>query len=427
MPIIEDILTAPLKVEKKLEEADNKTFGVSEEEKIKTGKERLASIFKNTNIDALYYGTTDKGELILGYEERVNEKTGKIEKVPIVQEKLNLFDNNNLLEIEVELDPKNANKKDELGLTPEERRRYDKLMAMNRNSGYRSKDEIIRKAKNEQDLDSTIIPEMMMHFLTEEEDGLEELSLEEREDIKRLRRKGIIMEPQTVSGFHKSLKLVSKDKTVHGVMFFRWLTQKGYTLDTLSKEKANELAIEYRKERRPSLELLIDACIEDMETKMCDKILSEAENENEEEKLRMVVHDIRTNPSVKKHMLQQYNAQGKPLFKPDDFTKIEVYLRVYGLNEEDVIQFNESYISNPKYKVTMGEKMREFEENTGVNFIEVYTHWWEKIKKEKEEIDKTTDNPKGISQDNVDKENIANASLPDNIEFDDEEEELDLI
>ena len=149
MPIIEDILTAPLKVEKKLEEADNKTFGVSEEEKIKTGKERLASIFKNTNIDALYYGTTDKGELILGYEERVNEKTGKVEKVPIVQEKLNLFDNNNLLEIEVELDPKNANKKDELGLTPEERRRYDKLMAMNRNSGYRSKDEIIRKAKNE--------------------------------------------------------------------------------------------------------------------------------------------------------------------------------------------------------------------------------------------------------------------------------------
>ena len=160
---------------------------------------------------------------------------------------------------------------------------------------------------------------------------------------------------------------------------------------------------------------------------MCDKILSEAENENEEEKLRMVVHDIRTNPSVKKHMLQQYNSQGNPLFKPDDFTKIEVYLRVYGLNEEDSIQFNESYISNPKYKVTMGEKMREFEENTGVNFIEAYTHWWEKIKKEKEEIDKTTDNPKGISQDNVDKENIANASLPDNIEFDDEEEELDLI
>ena len=161
---------------------------------------------------------------------------------------------------------------------------------------------------------------------------------------------------------------------------------------------------------------------------MCDKRLSEASDEGDEEQLKVIAHNIRTNPSIKKHMIKQYKDEGNPLFKPEDFTKIEVYLRVYGLNEEDVIQFNESYISNPKYKVTMGEKMREFEENTGVDFIEAYTQWWEKIKKEKEELDKTTDNPKGISENNVDKENIASISLPENIEFDDEEEEeLDLI
>lgn len=430
MPIIEDILTAPLKIDKEVENKNDKN-GVSavvqdEKDKIETSKERLSRIFKNTNVDALYYGTTDKGELILGYEEVKDEKTGQIKKIPIVQEKLNLFDNNNLLEIEVELDPSLIGKKDRLGLTPEERKRYDKLMAMNKSGNKRTEEEMVRKAKNEQDLDSTIIPDIMMHFLSEEEDSLEELSAEERNDIKALRRKGIIMEPETVSGFHKSLKLVANDRTVHGVMFYRWLTQKGYTLDTLSEEKSRELAKEYKKERRPSLEMLIDATIQDMEVIICEEI--EKDYAEDMATGRELIHKIRTQPGFKAAIIKKIKEEGDNLLPIERFRKVETYFRVYGLNEEDSIQFNPSYISNPKSRITMGQKFAEFEENTGYTFEEVYAYMWEKILKIKNETAK--DMPeKGISQNEVQDTKIASAELPEGIEFeeDDNEDEFDLI
>ena len=431
MPIIEDILTAPLKIEKKVEEGGIEKIDiplVDEKEKIESSKERLSRIFKNTNVDALYYGTTDSGEIILGYEEKVDEKTGEVTKTPIVQEKLNLFDNNNLLEIEVELNPELIGKKDRLGLTPEERKRYDRLMAMNQTGNYRSEEEIIRKAKNEQDLDSSIIPDMMLHFLSEKEDSLEELSDEERNDIKLLRRKGIIMEPETVSGFHKSLKLVANDRTVHGVMFFRWLTQKGYTLDTLSEEKAKELAREYRKERRPSLEMLIDATIQDMETVLCESIKDDYKDEPAS--ARELIHKIRTLPGFKAALIQRFKEKGSNLLPIDSFRKIETYFRVYGLNEDDSKQFNPNYISNPKSKITMRQKMDEFEANTGYTFEEVYSHMWEKIEKIISEMGPEK-NEKGISSNEVENSSghLASADIPEGIEFeeDENEDEFDLI
>ena len=51
----------------------------------------------------------------------------------------------------MELDPSLIGKKDRLGLTPEERKRYDKLMAMNKSGNKRTEEEMVRKAKNEQD------------------------------------------------------------------------------------------------------------------------------------------------------------------------------------------------------------------------------------------------------------------------------------
>lgn len=432
MPIIEDILTAPLKIDKDVKSLDDKMINedlkVSEEEG-ESAKERLARIFKNTDVDALYYGTTESGELILGYEEKRDEKTGEIKKIPIVQEKLNLFDNNNLLEIEVELNPELIGRKDKLGLTAEERKRYDKLMAMNKTGNFRTEDEIIRKAKNSQDLDSSIIPDMMMHFLSEKENELEELSEQERADIKLLRRKGIIMEPETVSGFHKTLKLVASDKTVHGVMFYRWLTQKGYTMDTLTTEKAAELSREYKKERRPSLEMLIDASIQDAEVLICEQI-SEDYSENEEDiaQGKGLIHKIRTIPGFKANLIKMLKDKGEELLSLDSFRKIETYFRVYGLNEEDSIQFNPNYISNPKSKVTMQKKFDEFYKNTGHDFIKVYTYIWDKVKKIAEDENKLSE--KGISESQKEDENIsASISLPENIEFeeDENEDEFDLI
>lgn len=433
MPIIEDILTAPLKMDKDVKSLDDKMINedlkVNEEEDRESAKERLARIFKNTDVDALYYGTTESGELILGYEEKRDEKTGEIKKIPIVQEKLNLFDNNNLLEIEVELNPELIGRKDKLGLTAEERKRYDKLMAMNKTGNFRSEEEIIRKAKNFQDLDSSIIPDMMMHFLSEKENELEELSEQERADIKLLRRKGIIMEPETVSGFHKTLKLVASDKTVHGVMFYRWLTQKGYTMDTLTTEKAAELSREYKKERRPSLELLIDASIQDAEVMICEQIAKDySDDEKDIANGKNLIHKIRTIPGFKANIIKMLKDKGEEVLSIDSFRKIETYFRVYGLNEEDSIQFNPNYISNPKSKVTMSQKFDEFYKNTGHDFIKVYTYIWDKVKKIAEDENKLSE--KGISESQKEDEDLsASISLPEDIEFeeDENEDEFDLI
>ena len=418
---IEDILTAPLKkdVVKSLDEL--KDLG---DNKNATAKEKLEKIFKNSDLSDIYE-TDSHGNLIIGYEEVI--KDGKTIKKPIIQNKLDAFDENNLLNIEVELDPKYAKEKDDLGLNSLERKRYNKLIAMNKGNNYRTQEEIIRKAKNKNDLDSTIVPDMMMHFLTSEEDELNELSLSEKNEIKRLRRKGMIIEPRTVSGFHKSLKLAARDRTVHYSNFFKWITRKGYNIENLSTERLSGLQAEYKKEIRPSIELLIDAAISGTKERVLKHIKEEYKDDpdNGDMQIRILVN----NPKNYINLINIMKEEEFDILSPSNFTEVETYFRVYGLHEEDSKQFSPNYVSDPRSNVTTQQKLEEFKTFTGNDFVDVYGYWWEIVSKDKEEMDKARQkSEEGIpeeAEETIDHTIAQNTTIVEDIDF--EEDDLDLI
>lgn len=374
---IEDILTAPLDMaamEKRKAEMGSKGDSLSEERK------KLQSIFKDTDIANSYYDVDENGNTILGYEE-VIENGVKVKK-PIIQQKV--MDWEMELQIEVKLDPSLIGKKDSLGLSPLERKRFDKLKALNKINGVpRTDEEIIAKVRQKSDLDSTIIPDMMVHFVTEKEDEMDDLTNNDRNLIKKLRHQGFYMEPETISGIKKSLRLASKDRTIHAKNIFMYLTQKGLDLRQADEDAMPVYGDMYRKERRPSIPLLMEATIEDMEEIMYDKIRSNHEDKVEAES---EVWMLKKSPEARKNLIKYFSDNGEKFFSLDDFRKMGVYFRFYGLHQEDSVYFNPGYVIDPKAikKKYMKELFQEFEDNTGYSFIDVYKYHWENVLKIKE-------------------------------------------
>lgn len=374
---IEDILTAPLDMsamEKRKAEMGSKGDSLSEERK------KLQSIFKDTDIANSYYDVDENGNTILGYEE-VIENGVKVKK-PIIQQKV--MDWEMELQIEVKLDPSLIGKKDSLGLSPLERKRFDKLKALNKINGVpRTDEEIIAKVRQKSDLDSTIIPDMMVHFVTEKEDEMDDLTNNDRNLIKKLRHQGFYMEPETISGIKKSLRLASKDRTIHAKNIFMYLTQKGLDLRQADEDAMPVYGDMYRKEIRPSIPLLMEATIEDMEEIMYDKIRSNHEDKVEAES---EVWMLKKSPEARKNLIKYFSDNGEKFFSLDDFRKMGVYFRFYGLHQEDSVYFNPGYVVDPKAikKKYMKELFQEFEDNTGYSFVDVYKYHWEKVLKIKE-------------------------------------------
>ena len=417
-----DMLNSPLK---KAEEKDIKDMN-GEIEKRETSKEKLEKIFKNSKV-AKYYEDDENGNLILGYEEKVVD--GKVVKVPITQEKIDIFDGRNLLKIEVPLNMNRMNEKDELGLTPVERKRYEKLISMNRGASQRTREELIKKAKNPGDLDATIIPDVMEYFFTAKEDNIESLSISDKRNIKLMRSKGIMIEPETVSGLHKTMNLVAKDKTLYWTMYLRWLTLKGINLETLTTEKNKELFMEYKRTTRPSIELLIDASILRCKERVFNYVRENYEDIPAED-VNARLNFLANNPENYKRLIASLKAEQYEILDYDKFTEIETYFRVYGLNEDDSEQFNPGYISDIKTEITTRDKLKEFEEYTGNKFIDVYSYWWDIVsenKKAQDELAMMGDNP--ISQpemEDIQKDNRATFSINEDISYEDDDD-LDLI
>lgn len=422
---IEDIMIAPLKKDTIKDINELKELKNSKPE---SAKSKLERIFKNTDISD-YYETDGNGNLIVGYEEI--EEHGKKIKRPILQNKLDVFDENNLLNIEVEINPKFATQKDDLGLTPLERKRYDKLMTLNKGQNFRTHDEIIRKAKNTNDLDSSIVPDMMIHFLTNEEDEMDELSLREKNEIKRMRQKGMVLEPKTLSGIHKSLKLISKDKTVYYSNFFRWLTRKGHNMENLTTEQLAILQAEYKKEIRPSIELLIDSTITGTQDRVLDYIAKEYEDDEDNENGIMQVRVLRNNPQNYVALIEIMKENQFEVLQPDAMKEVETYFRVYGLHEEDSKQFAPNYVSDPRSNITTSQKLEEFKTMCGCDFLDVYEYWWNIVSDDKAKMDEL----KLKSDDGISKEEVENSeehivaskdtTIIEDIDF--EDDELDLI
>lgn len=380
---------------------------------------KLAKIFGNKNLS--YYGESDDGRIILGYK-----KDTEGNKIPIYQDKVSRNEVTNYgLRIEVPLEDY-SDTKDNMGLTPEERKRYNKLKAMNtKNGSPRTDEELLAKAKTISDLDSEIIPDMMMYFLTEEEDTIGILSEEDRENIKRLRNKGLMIEPAAIAGVNETIALVSMDGSIHMMEFFKWLSRKGYSMDGMSKQKLDELTKEYRRETRPSLEMVIDAQIISCRDKLKDKLKmldNKLNSERSDEELNALANRLKYNRIDRRRFVKDCVEKGTPLFDYDDMNKLNVYFRVYGLHREDSIQFNSTYIADPKAGVNMGTKLNEFKLETGLDFGEAYYYYWETIAKENNitfEDDEENINEDSSEPEPTEEERLAmlGSEIPD--EFDD--------
>lgn len=358
--------------------------GKIEESELSDEAKKLKSIFRDIDVSKSYYEVDSEGNLILGYEESVDSEGNKIKK-PIVQQKVFDIEESAMLSIEVEISDKYLTEKDELGLTREERKRYDKLKALNR--GIRSEAELIEKAKNPVDLDSTTVNDMMVHFVTEREEEFSDLTRAEKDNIKKLRAEGMYMDPETISGFHKSVKLASNDGTIHAVNLLKYLTQKGLDLESADTESNLPLYIEmYRKEKRPSIDFLIQGTISDMEFVMYDKLRKMA-SDDEKDDVEANIKFMQNNEKARMDLLDYFEKNGEHFFVEEDFRKFDTYFRFYGLHEEDSKYFNASYISDPREGVPMGIRFEEFYKATKWKFIDIYKYWWDKIKalKEKEE------------------------------------------
>ena len=410
MSNIEDILTSPLNEAVKLE--DKNTSGNENDD---PNRQKLNKIFKNTDMSNIGYEDDGEGNLIIGYRDIFDKDGNKIGKEPIKQSKLSLFDENNLLEIEVPLNHKKAGEKDELGLTQEERRRYDRLEKMNKaTSGGRTKEELIAKAKNKSDLDASIIPEMMMHFITEkeEEDEFIDLTVNEKNYIKRLRRQGLMIEPEDYAGFNKSLKLATADKTIHARNFMVYLTHKGVDLSVANQETIDHFAKLYRQERRPGIDQVIEASIYQLEDIMYEKIKSsyDLSDEDQLQEYETQIMRLKRNPQLRHKLIEQTkSATGEEFYSMDDFRKVQVFLRVYGLDEVDSKYFNDKMKPDPRnMQVTMKDKFDQFKYASGYDFVDVYTYWWEKV----EEMKRQDDLAKGIITDRTD---IPSDGIPEEL------------
>lgn len=377
---IEDALTSPLPKNylDKLEDGD-KGYTNPETEKVK-------EMFKNADPTNFMYDSDENGNMIIGYKEKEDEY-GNIVKEPIIQEKVFSFDDGDL-PIEVPLDKSRVFTKDSKGLTPTERNRYEKLKAMNRSTGS-PLDEmtLIKKAKNISDLDANIIPEMMVHFVTKKEEESETLNNEERKVIDDFRTQGIMVEPATIEGVKKSLELSRRSRVIHIRDQIVFLTHEGIDLTNMTDDEFNLALQKYKKTRRPSVDLVLEACIEDMTSdRMYEKIRSQAGEENKEE-IEAQIKLLKSSPDKRLALIQYYEDNGQHFYDIEDFRKLNTYFRWWGIHDDDAIYFNPSFIPDTHNKATMKMKFEKFKKSTGYSFIDVYKYFRDKISKIKEEED----------------------------------------
>ena len=354
-----------------LKEAEKSSMILSEKptDEKEDMKSKLGDMFGKDSADKLVYDTDEYGNIILGIDEN-----GK----PIIQKKA--IDIENLaLQIEVPLDFTRAVTEDEEGFTPAERRRYEKLKALNRGE-VRSDAELRMRAKSEINTLDNTIPDMMVHFMSAPEDKYNDLNDYEKSTIKDLRRKGFYMSPETLSGLKKSMSLAQRDNTTFAKDFILYLNSKKIDMASLDEAQLEQAVKEWQKEKRPSLDLLILATIDDMKKVAIEKVRRSMEEEGKDEKEIEDNCKYLENWDNYQNLLDYYEEQGSHFFEITDFRKLRTYFRLYHLHEEDKIYFDPNFVPVPKNGIKMIVRFNEFKKYTKYDFIDVYKHFWDETK-----------------------------------------------
>lgn len=351
-------------------------------EGVVTAADKLASIFKSRSKEDFVYDETEKGEVILGYEDVI--VNGVPTRRAIVQEKVNMSIDD--LDMRIEPPVKRQGENDNpYGLIGDELKRYRKLKALSKGFGTPlTEEQIVAKAKDISDLDATMIPDMMIHFVTEKEDEYLDISQEEKNAIKELRTQGIMMEPETILGIHKSLELAAADKSIQMVNMLKFLSHKNADINKISTDEAAEVYGElYRKERRPGLPLVIKAEMSTIPNQMYEKIRQDSTMEKADREARIL--ELKANPTLRRDLVKLYEEKtGEKFYQMKDFRKTITYFVQWGMYEEDAQYFDPNQMSAPKDGVPMRTLFEEFKKDTGYDYIDVYKFWWDKITEIKE-------------------------------------------
>lgn len=368
-------------------------------EGVVTAADKLASIFKSRSKEDFVYDETEKGEVILGYEDVI--VNGVPTRRAIIQEKVNMSIDD--LDMRIEPPVKRQGENDNpYGLIGDELKRYRKLKALSRGFGTPlTEEQIVAKAKDISDLDATMIPDMMIHFVTEKEDEYLDISQEERNAIKELRTQGIMMEPETILGIHKSLELAAADKSIQMVNMLKFLSHKNADINKISTDEAAEVYGElYRKERRPGLPLVVKAEMSTIPEQMYEKIRQDSTMEKADREARIL--ELKANPTLRRELVKLYEEKtSEKFYKMKDFRKTITYFVQWGMYEEDAQYFDPNQMSAPKDGVPMKTLFEEFKKDTGYDYIDVYKFWWDKIteiKEKQEEAESKGLDPNQINQ-----------------------------
>lgn len=368
-------------------------------EGVVTAADKLASIFKSRSKEDFVYDETEKGEVILGYEDVI--VNGVPTRRAIIQEKVNMSIDD--LDMRIEPPVKRQGENDNpYGLIGDELKRYRKLKALSKGFGTPlTEEQIVAKAKDISDLDATMIPDMMIHFVTEKEDEYLDISQEERNAIKELRTQGIMMEPETILGIHKSLELAAADKSIQMVNMLKFLSHKNADINKISTDEAAEVYGElYRKERRPGLPLVIKAEMSTIPEQMYEKIRQDSTMEKADREARIL--ELKANPTLRRELVKLYEEKtGEKFYQMKDFRKTITYFVQWGMYEEDAQYFDPNQMSAPKDGVPMKTLFEEFKKDTGYDYIDVYKFWWDKIteiKEKQEEAESKGLDPNQINQ-----------------------------
>ena len=368
-------------------------------EGVVTAADKLASIFKSRSKEDFVYDETEKGEVILGYEDVI--VNGVPTRRAIVQEKVNMSIDD--LDMRIEPPVKRQGENDNpYGLIGDELKRYRKLKALSKGFGTPlTEEQIVAKAKDISDLDATMIPDMMIHFVTEKEDEYLDISQEEKNAIKELRTQGIMMEPETILGIHKSLELAAADKSIQMVNMLKFLSHKNADINKISTDEAAEVYGElYRKERRPGLPLVIKAELSTIPEQMYEKIRQDSTMEKADREARIL--ELKANPTLRRDLVKLYEEKtSEKFYQMKDFRKTITYFVQWGMYEEDAQYFDPNQMSAPKDGVPMKTLFEEFKKDTGYDYIDVYKFWWDKIteiKEKQEEAESKGLDPNQINQ-----------------------------
>ena len=149
---------------------------------------------------------------------------------------------------------------------------------------------------------------------------------------------------------------------------------------SLDEAQLEQAVKEWQKEKRPSLDLLILATIDDMKKVAIEKVRRSMEEEGKDEEEIEANCKYLENWDNYQNLLDYYEEQGSHFFEITDFRKLRTYFRLYHLHEEDKIYFDPNFVPVPKNGIKMIVRFNEFKMYTKYDFIDVYKHFWDETK-----------------------------------------------